>query len=103
MVTVADFEKAAEDSRKLVKKPNNDELLELYGLFKVAKAEDFSKAVAPGLFDIRNKAKYNSWKGYVDEGLTAESAQERYVALVEKLKVTYGYDANKVPEKTGSD
>ena len=31
MVSVADFDKAAEDSRKLTKKPNNDELLQLYG------------------------------------------------------------------------
>ena len=28
------FKKAAEDSKKLTSKPNNDELLELYGIFE---------------------------------------------------------------------
>jgi diazepam-binding inhibitor (GABA receptor modulator, acyl-CoA-binding protein) len=31
-----------------------------------------------------------------------EEAQERYVKLVEKMKQTYGYDANKEPEAVGS-
>lgn len=39
----------------------------------------------------------------VDEGLTAEQAQERYVALVEKMKEAYGFDADKVPEAVGSN
>jgi len=38
----------------------------------------------------------------VDEGITAEQAQERYVSLVEQLKEKYGYDADKVPETVGS-
>jgi len=37
----------------------------------------------------------------VDEGITKEQAQERYVELVEKLKETYGYDANKEAEAVG--
>ena len=37
----------------------------------------------------------------VDEGLTAEEAQERYIALVERMKETYGYDADKEPEAVG--
>ncbi|KOS17781.1 Acyl-CoA-binding protein -like protein 1 [Escovopsis weberi] len=104
MVSYADFEQAAEDSRKLLAKPSNDELLSLYALFKVAKGEDFDKATKPGMFDLKAKSKYNSWKKCVEEDqLTPEQAQEKYVLLVEELKVKYGYDANKVPEKTGSD
>jgi diazepam-binding inhibitor (GABA receptor modulating acyl-CoA-binding protein) len=38
----------------------------------------------------------------VDEGISADVAKERYVALVEELKGKYGYDANKVPEGVGS-
>lgn len=29
-------------------------------------------------------------------------AQERYIALVDKLKETYGYDENKQPEAVGA-
>ncbi len=36
-----------------------------------------------------------------EEGISAEQAQERYVALVEKMKTTYGYDADKEPEAVG--
>jgi diazepam-binding inhibitor (GABA receptor modulating acyl-CoA-binding protein) len=51
---------------------------------------------------LQGKAKKNAWQKVVDEGITAEEAQERYVALVEKLKETYGYDADKAPEAVGA-
>ena len=50
----------------------------------------------------QGKAKYNAWKKLVEEGVTAEQAQERYVAKVEELKGKYGFDANKAPEAVGS-
>ena len=71
----AAFKTAVEDSKKLVSKPTNDELLRLYGtpttpprifntcqltflllrtaLYKIANAEDITKAPAPGLFDLK--------------------------------------------------
>ncbi|CAG9937057.1 unnamed protein product [Clonostachys rosea f. rosea IK726] len=79
----AAFKTAVEDSRKLTGKPSNDQLLELYALYK-------------------GKAKKNAWKKHADAGLTPEKAQEQYVALVESLKESVGYDANKVPETVGS-
>ena len=51
----------------------------------------------------QGKAKYNAWKGRVDEGLSAEDAQSKYVALVESLKEKYGYDASKEPEAVGGN
>ncbi|EMR69322.1 putative acyl binding protein [Eutypa lata UCREL1] len=96
------FQKAADDSKKLTSKPDNEDLLTLYGLYKVANGEDFSKAPAPGMFDLKGKAKYNAWKKLAEEGITAEQAQERYIAKVEELKGKYGYDANKEPEAVGS-
>lgn len=51
---------------------------------------------------IQGKAKYNSWQKVVDEGKTVEQAQEEYIALVNKLKESYGYDANKEPETVGA-
>ncbi|KAL3590071.1 acyl-CoA-binding protein (ACBP)/diazepam binding inhibitor (DBI)/endozepine (EP) [Fusarium poae] len=97
------FQKAVEDSKKLTSKPGPTELLELYALYKVGTGEDFSKATAPGMFDMKGKAKYNAWKKVAEEDkLTPEAAQAKYVELVEKLKGTYGYDANKVPETVGA-
>ncbi|CAI4210755.1 unnamed protein product [Parascedosporium putredinis] len=83
MASNAAFQKAAEESKQLTSKPSNDELLELYALYK-------------------GKAKKGAWQKIVDEGVTAEQAQERYIALVEKLKGTYGFDASKQPEAVGA-
>ncbi|KAI1416962.1 putative fatty acid binding protein [Hypoxylon sp. FL1857] len=96
------FAKAQEDSKKLTSKPSNDDLLELYALFKVGNGEDFSKAEKPGMFDLKAKYKYQAWQKLVDEGVTPEAAQERYVKKVEELKGKYGYDADKVPEAVKS-
>lgn len=59
------------------------------------------KAEAPGTFDLKGKAKKRAWQKIVDEGVTPEQAQIKYVELVEKLKEKYGYDATKVPEAVG--
>ncbi|ETS83135.1 hypothetical protein PFICI_05011 [Pestalotiopsis fici W106-1] len=96
------FNTAVADSKKLTAKPSNDELLELYALFKVANGEDFSKAAKPGMFDLKGKAKYAAWQKEVDDSTTPEQAQEKYAALVETLKNKYGYDANKTPEDVGT-
>ncbi|KAK5055983.1 hypothetical protein LTR84_012533 [Exophiala bonariae] len=98
----AAFTTAADDSKKLLAKPSNEELLELYSLFKIANGEDISKATAPGMFDLKGKAKYKAWQKEVDAGTSASSAETRYVELVEKLKKQYGFDANKKPEAVGS-
>ncbi|RYO86828.1 hypothetical protein DL764_008941 [Monosporascus ibericus] len=102
MATSAAFQKAAEDSKKLTSKPENNDLLELYAFYKIANGEDISKASAPGMFDLKGKAKYNAWKKEVDQGVTPEQAQEKYIAKVEEMKTKYGYDENKVPEAVGT-
>ncbi|KAI1276033.1 acyl CoA binding protein-domain-containing protein [Xylaria sp. FL0933] len=101
------FEKAAErESKQLLKKPDNDELLKLYGLYKVGCGEDVTEyqkgPKAPGMFDLKGKAKLRAWEGIVEEGLTQEQAQERYIALVEELKKKHGFDPAKEPEVVGS-
>ncbi|POS80669.1 hypothetical protein DHEL01_v200955 [Diaporthe helianthi] len=122
------FETAVADSKKLTSKPSNEELLDLYGtpgshhptsppnnnnpgdhppdsiaaLFKIANGEDIASAPAPGMFDLKGKAKKNAWQKKVDDGITADQAKEQYVALVEKLKTQYGYDENKQPEAVGN-
>ncbi|KAH7384820.1 putative acyl-CoA-binding protein like protein [Cadophora sp. MPI-SDFR-AT-0126] len=96
------FDTAVIDSKKLTSKPSNDDLLQLYGLFKVASGEDITKSEQPGTFDLKGKAKKRAWQKVVDEGLTSDEAKEKYVALVESFKEKYGYDANKNPEAVGS-
>jgi diazepam-binding inhibitor (GABA receptor modulating acyl-CoA-binding protein) len=95
------FETAVADSKKLTSKPGNDELLELYGLYKVATGENIAEAENPGMFDLKGKAKKKAWQKHVDEGLTQDEAKTKYVELVESLKTKYGYDASKEPEAIG--
>lgn len=97
------FETAVADSKKLTSKPSNEELLDLYALYKIALGEDISNAPTPGMFDLKGKAKKNAWQKKVDEGVTQEQAKSEYVALVEQLKAQHGYDANKVPEAVGTN
>lgn len=51
---------------------------------------------------LQGKAKKNAWQKRVDEGTSESQAKEEYVALVERLKAQYGYDANKEPEAVGN-
>ncbi|KAF6813717.1 acyl binding family protein [Colletotrichum musicola] len=95
------FKQAVIDSKKLTSKPSNEELLDLYALYKVGTGEKIADAAKPGMFDLKGKAKYNAWQKVVDEGKTPEQAQEEYVALVNKLKDAYGFDASKEPEAVG--
>ncbi|CAK1363117.1 Acyl-CoA-binding protein 1 [Cercospora beticola] len=89
----AEFKKAAEESKKLKSKPTNDQLLKLYSLYKIGTGEDFSKATAPGMFDMTGKAKYNAWKAEVEAGTQPEEAQKKYVEFVEELKSKLGFNA----------
>jgi diazepam-binding inhibitor (GABA receptor modulating acyl-CoA-binding protein) len=97
------FQAATKESKQLNDKPTNDELLELYALYKVGTGADFAAAEKPGMFDLKGKAKYSAWKKVVEEDkLTPEAAQEKYVTLVETLKAKYGFDATKEPEAVGA-
>ncbi|RDW91986.1 acyl CoA binding protein [Coleophoma crateriformis] len=98
---MSDFETAVIDSKKLTSKPGNDDLLELYGLYKVATGEDITTSEQPGTFDLKGKAKKRSWQKIVDEGITSDEAKTRYVAKIAALKESCGYDADKAPEAVG--
>ncbi|KAI5239587.1 hypothetical protein E4T42_05696 [Aureobasidium subglaciale] len=88
----AEFKKAVEDSRKLKAKPSDDELLQLYGLFKQGTQDPpIESSDKPGMFDLKGKAKRNAWQKLVDEKVSPEDAQKKYVALVESLKTKHGY------------
>lgn len=89
-----EFNKAVTESRHLKAKPTNDELLQLYALYKQGTQDPpIEKAEVPGMFDLKAKAKKRAWQMLVDEGISPEEAQTQYVALIEKLKEAYGFDA----------
>ena len=82
MATQEEFEAAKGHVEKLPKKPGNDVLLELYGLYKQATAGDCS-GKRPGMLDVKGRAKYDAWKARA--GMSAEQARAAYVKVVDRL------------------
>lgn len=81
-----DFQAAVTRSKELTKRPSNEELLDLYALFKQATDGDVS-GDRPGGFDFKAIAKYDAWASR--KGASKEKAMEDYIALVAKLHETY--------------
>lgn len=80
------FNVAQAEVQKLPRKPSNDELLELYALFKQATVGDVT-GKRPGALDFKGRAKYDAWSKVT--GKSATGAKAEYVALVERLKHKY--------------
>lgn len=83
MATKEEFDAAVDRVQKLPKKPSNDELLELYGLFKQATVGDVT-GKRPGMLDVRGRAKHDAWEKR--RGMGAEAARAAYVKVVERLE-----------------
>lgn len=79
----ADFDKAAEDVKKLSKEPSDDDKLKLYGLFKQVMVGDNGTS-KPGMFDLKGKYKWDAWEA--NKGKTKEAARQEYIDLVKKLQ-----------------
>ncbi|KAI8608553.1 acyl-CoA-binding protein, partial [Chytriomyces sp. MP71] len=75
--------KAAADVKTLSYNPNNDELLQLYALFKQANVGD-NATPKPGMFELQANAKWAAWNKV--KGTSQEDAEKQYIALVESLK-----------------
>ncbi len=80
------FEAAAAQSKEFTKRPSNEELLELYALFKQATEGDV-KEERPEGFDFKAIAKHDAWEDL--KGKSKEQAIQEYIALVESLKKQY--------------
>lgn len=76
------FESATARSKELPKRPSNEELLQLYALFKQCTEGDVSDE-RPGGFDFKAIAKYDAWAELKGKG--KEAAQKEYISLVDKL------------------
>ncbi len=77
------FQAAADDSKKLSKRPDNDTLLKLYATFKQGSSGDV-EGKRPGFTDLVGRAKYDAWAKL--KGTAKEDAMQQYIDLVEALK-----------------
>jgi len=80
------FLDAQERVNSLTSRPQNEELLKLYALYKQATEGNVS-GDPPGGFDFKGAAKFNAWKSL--EGKSKEEAETEYIALVDELVVKY--------------
>ena len=84
-VTDKKFEAAANDVKKLTKRPDDDDMLRLYALYKQGSEGDV-QGDRPGAFSFVDRAKYDAWAKL--KGTEQSKARENYVKLVERLKKT---------------
>ncbi|XP_026226622.1 acyl-CoA-binding domain-containing protein 7 isoform X2 [Anabas testudineus] len=61
MALQGEFNKAAEDVKKVKTRPSDQELLDLYGLYKQALVGDVNTD-RPGMTDLKGKAKWDAWE-----------------------------------------
>ncbi|KAL6448333.1 hypothetical protein ACFW04_000343 [Cataglyphis niger] len=80
------FEAAAAAIKELTKRPTNEELLELYALFKQATVGDNTTS-KPGMLDLKGKAKWDAWNK--KKGTSQEVAKQTYIDYVNQLLEKY--------------
>lgn len=76
------FTAAADASKTLPARPDNDTLLQMYALYKQATVGDV-EGKRPGFTDPVGKAKYDAWDKI--KGMSADDAKVAYTELVEGL------------------
>ena len=81
------FKDAKARVEKLPSRPSNDQLLDLYGLYKQATDGDVSGS-RPGMLDLKGRAKFDAWAS--KKGLSNEDAMKKYVALADQLAAKHG-------------
>jgi diazepam-binding inhibitor (GABA receptor modulating acyl-CoA-binding protein) len=82
MSLLEQFEDAQKRVNALKSRPSNDQLLEVYALYKQATVGDVD-GKRPGMLDIKGRAKWDAWDG--KKGTSKDKAMEAYVALVDRL------------------
>jgi len=80
------FNKAAEDLKNMTVRPTDEELKEIYALYKQGTVGDVNTD-RPGMMDFKGKAKWDAWKS--KSGMTQEAAKEAYVAKVTEVIAKY--------------
>ncbi|HTH54519.1 MAG TPA: acyl-CoA-binding protein [Cyclobacteriaceae bacterium] len=83
MNLLENFNTAVTQSKELPSRPSNEDLLQLYALFKQGTDGDVN-GERPGGFDFKAIAKYSAWEE--KKGMSKEQAMQQYIDLVERLK-----------------
>ncbi|XP_029168504.1 putative acyl-CoA-binding protein [Nylanderia fulva] len=81
------FENAALAVKELAAQPEDEDLLELYALYKQSIIGDCNTD-RPGMLDFKGKAKWDAWNSRKSMG--QETAKEQYIAKVEALIAAIG-------------
>ncbi|XP_039959215.1 acyl-CoA-binding protein [Bactrocera neohumeralis] len=90
MASQEEFDKAAENVKNLNSTPSDNDLLELYSLFKQATVGDCNTD-KPGFLDFKGKAKWEAWN--TRKGTSQDEAKTAYVEKVKALVETHGLKA----------
>ncbi|KAH8241412.1 hypothetical protein KR026_000317, partial [Drosophila bipectinata] len=85
-----EFNKAAEDVKNLNTTPSDNDLLELYSLYKQATVGDCNTD-KPGFLDFKGKAKWEAWNNR--KGMSKSDAESAYVAKAQALVTSLGLKA----------
>lgn len=88
------FNKAADHVRKITSKLDNNQLLDLYGLFKQG-TEGTCNTPKPGWLDGRGRRKWEAWK--LLEDMPMDEAKEKYISLVQKYDPQWSDIPENVP------
>ncbi|XP_035581333.1 acyl-CoA-binding domain-containing protein 7-like [Zalophus californianus] len=83
----ADFDRIAEDVRKLKTRPDDEELNELYGLYKQFVVGDIN-IECPGMLDLKGKVRWEAWN--LQKGQLKEDAMSAYISKAKELVEKYG-------------
>jgi len=82
----AQFKSAAERVKNLDQRPTDDEMLEIYALYKQATAGDCNTK-KPAAFKVAKKAMWKAWNDKA--GMPKNEAKAAYIALVADLENAY--------------
>jgi diazepam-binding inhibitor (GABA receptor modulator, acyl-CoA-binding protein) len=83
---MTDFEAAVARSKEFTRRPSNEELLQLYALYKQATEGDVNDDKPAG-FDFKAMFKYEAWAAV--KGRSKEQAMQDYISLVNTLHTQY--------------
>ena len=78
---------AEEVKNKINKTLSDDELKEIYALFKQGTMGDITKD-KPGMMDVQGSAKWEAWNS--KKGMDQEEAKTKYIELANEMKEKHG-------------
>ncbi|XP_049903603.1 acyl-CoA-binding domain-containing protein 7 [Epinephelus moara] len=87
MSSQAEFEKMAADVKNVKTRPTDQELLDLYGLYKQSVVGEINTE-RPGITDLKGKAKWDAWNSR--KGMSKEDAMSAYITLAKEVISKYG-------------